>query len=441
MATSNTPYRRQGINSWKELLDQVNDELQSPPSGCDPIAPIPLPDECHRWAKSDIREVHNKLDEMPGNCFTFQPIPDKWKVSIISDIENQLSEAWCDCGDEQCCEPCPNCQPEGTESEVFIAFFDNDSACCTPASECQMCTEDFCQHSNCGGADGAPEYIEWQDKMLECCILQPQIDDLNDELDDLDTQIDNLNDAKDSCITACGGGPVCIGNCNSTFDPQIQDAEDERDAVEAERDVLQGQKDTVSAEADAALVTMAEDNDAFEQCLRDCCGGNMCGGGCLIDNIPVNPFGGVNAECVEGVSEETYDCCGNPFSDCQWEWVLQSRQGSGDGQLLPFRAAYTGFFDNLNVGRVRVFFRSSCECEPLFSCTCCVFPILPDGSFPCAACSNCFGGPGGHFCGNTLSKTEWRSVVRTGPDCFDAFDCEDGEPCDGQAPSTPTPEG
>jgi len=98
MANTSDPYRRLGSNSWEELLDQVNDELQNPPSGCDPLDPIDTPGEDHRWAKSDIREVHDKLDEMPGDCFTFEDVPDLWKISIIEDIEGQLSEAWCDCG-------------------------------------------------------------------------------------------------------------------------------------------------------------------------------------------------------------------------------------------------------------------------------------------------------------------------------------------------------
>lgn len=98
MANINEPYRRVGTNSWEELLDAVNDKLQNPPDNCDPIDEIDTPEECHRWAKSDIREVHDKLNEMPGDCFDFEDIPDLWKKSIIDDIENQLDNSWCDCG-------------------------------------------------------------------------------------------------------------------------------------------------------------------------------------------------------------------------------------------------------------------------------------------------------------------------------------------------------
>ncbi len=104
MANTNEPFRRVGSNSWKELLDAVNDKLENPPSDteCEPISTIDIPDECHRWSKDDIQEVHDKLNEMPGDCFDFQAIPDLWKKSIIDDVENQLDNAWCDCEAEGC---------------------------------------------------------------------------------------------------------------------------------------------------------------------------------------------------------------------------------------------------------------------------------------------------------------------------------------------------
>lgn len=135
MANSNSPYRRIGANSWQELIDKVNDELQDPPDGCSPIEPIDLPDDCHRWAKSDIREVHDKLNEMPGDCFDFQEIPDLWKVSIIEDIEDQLEDSWCEC--ETCCEPCENAF--SGILEIFLGSELEGDDCLTPCVDAPPC--------------------------------------------------------------------------------------------------------------------------------------------------------------------------------------------------------------------------------------------------------------------------------------------------------------
>jgi hypothetical protein len=93
MANTSEPYRRVGSNSWEELLTQVNDVLENPDGGCDPLEPIETPEDPHLWAKEDIQEVHNRLNEMPGDCFEFAEIPDLWKLSIIEDIEGQLENA------------------------------------------------------------------------------------------------------------------------------------------------------------------------------------------------------------------------------------------------------------------------------------------------------------------------------------------------------------
>jgi len=102
MPNPNKPFRRTGSNSWEELLDKVNDKLQNPPedTDCEAIDEIDIPDAPHRWAKSDIREVHDALNEMPGDCFNFQEIPDLWRNSTIKDIEDQLDNSWCDCESE-----------------------------------------------------------------------------------------------------------------------------------------------------------------------------------------------------------------------------------------------------------------------------------------------------------------------------------------------------
>ena len=134
MANTNSPYRRVGANSWEELLNQVNDKLENPPNGCEPLEPIEIPDEPHRWAKSDLREVHDRLDEMPGDCFEWKEIPDLWKISSIEEIEDQLENAWCEC--DECWYPCDNA---ADREETFLGSISTDDNDC---NTCGLTQED-----------------------------------------------------------------------------------------------------------------------------------------------------------------------------------------------------------------------------------------------------------------------------------------------------------
>lgn len=237
MADSGSPYRRVGANSWEELLDQVNDVLQNPDDGCDPLDPIEVPEAPHRWSKSDIREVHNRLNEMPGDCFDFADIPDLWKKSIITDIEEQLENAWCECEDE-----CPICSDEPVTEPVWA--IEEWKACGCPQTEhcatysppeaeanvtlrhwldlAREAIGDYLQ------AAGKACELEVQKHALEakirqaeadrdaacpgpgCAAAQAALDALNDELDeiqsDLDTELTNREDAKSIADTASEAG-------------------------------------------------------------------------------------------------------------------------------------------------------------------------------------------------------------------------------------------
>ena len=260
MATSSTPFRRTGANSWEELLDQVNQEFQDPPENtdCDPIDTIPTPDECHRWAKSDIQEVHDKLNSMAHDCFTFQAIPDLWKVSIISDIEGQLSNSWCDCEeDEICCEPCPNA---GSPSTQFLAHFEETGDCCTPIGpDCQTCASDFCFRDVCRPLDdGLNEYAQWGLLKAEFCVLEDEVNDLEEEIATLEAQ-----------LAACPAGPSGEA-CRTAKQAEI-------DAKNSELTAKEDEKSDKETEADDKQTEYRGLSDTFIACLTSCSTGPTCG--------------------------------------------------------------------------------------------------------------------------------------------------------------------
>ncbi len=99
------PYK---ISDWNDIIDRINDLAQNPDPGCDAIDILENVTAPHRWAKSDIRQVHDKLQEICDEN-TFSDIPDLWKQSIIDEIEDAITRGWCKCD-------CVDCE-FGTENQ------------------------------------------------------------------------------------------------------------------------------------------------------------------------------------------------------------------------------------------------------------------------------------------------------------------------------------
>lgn len=95
MANSNTPYTREGdINAWNDLIRKIN--LQA--AECN-LVPLEEVDENHILAKSDIRDAQNKLVEA---CIDneFTPIPDRWLVQTIQELEDIAASDPCCCEED-----------------------------------------------------------------------------------------------------------------------------------------------------------------------------------------------------------------------------------------------------------------------------------------------------------------------------------------------------
>jgi len=108
MAVSTIPWRRDGVNSWNDLIRRVNAVLENPPpdTTCEPIAALPEVDECHQWSTQDITDMQNALKEAcDTNEFTSVVECDKWTVSIIDELEAAILVGFCDCDPLNPCAP------------------------------------------------------------------------------------------------------------------------------------------------------------------------------------------------------------------------------------------------------------------------------------------------------------------------------------------------
>lgn len=102
---------------WNAIIAEVNGIRASPPADTD-CEPLPAIDEVgllHRWSKADIQAVQEALTETCPSI-TWDTIPELWKQSIIDEIEAKYAQAWCDCEDDDECDPM---QEDGDEFVVY----------------------------------------------------------------------------------------------------------------------------------------------------------------------------------------------------------------------------------------------------------------------------------------------------------------------------------
>lgn len=423
MANTSDPYRRLGSNSWEELLDQVNDELQNPPNGCDPIDPIDIPDECHRWAKSDIREVHDKLDEMPGNCFTFELIPDLWKISIIEDIEGQLGEAWCDCGEERCCYDCANC---GTQETIFLLTETAD------ANDCTGCSTSSAEFNSCqtikngifkDAADDFAERAIYSSRQFDWCNFLDELAALQAELEELEDELLELEDELDEC----GIDPVCIADKQQEIDDKQQEIDDKQQEVDdKQQEVDDSETDWMDAKATSDPACAAA-IAAIGQMATPCGGTSVFE---LVKSFTRPLPTGLVDVCFDPDDASPAGpapfCCGRDWWECNTSWTLRrktystvSTSCSGD-PLTPFVGSFqtimSGDFDI--DGTLCPLNLPSSGCPPttgnlaycFSSCCCC--------SSPCGACC-------GHPDNDLNVDYQIKIFTRI---CFGEFDCGGG-PC------------
>lgn len=100
---------------WNELIRQVNELASNPDGGCNSVSTLAEVGPNHKWSKSDIRAVQDKLREICDEN-EFDELKSIWRQHTIDEIEEALARGWCNCD---------TCQAE-TET---VVLFDSEIPC------------------------------------------------------------------------------------------------------------------------------------------------------------------------------------------------------------------------------------------------------------------------------------------------------------------------
>ncbi len=282
-----TPYKREGSSmyeAWNALIDEVNDILQNPPEGtdCEKIDELEHVGPDHKWSKTDIQEVQDKLKET-CDSIDFANIPDLWKTSIIDEIKDAMdNDAWCDCKPACSCS-CPNAvEPQGPATQ-YLATYDRYEEFLGTCNE--PCYQDTCHCDSpvipCppdsrGLMDDPPcidilvaawehNQAAYQATMFFCEASvnsfkhREKVEKLQEEIDRLQEKIDAQQEIVDD---VCNAEPPQPNACQAAQD-RLQELQDKKAQKEQERDAEQAEQEADEAEADYQYERSNTEGQAF----------------------------------------------------------------------------------------------------------------------------------------------------------------------------------
>jgi len=432
MAVSTIPWRRDGTNSWNDLVRRVNAVLENPPpdTTCEPIAPLPEVDECHQWSTQDITDMQDALKEAcDTNEFTPVVECDKWTVSIIDEIEDAILVGFCDCDPlNPCAPPCDNQAP--VEERFLLA--ESVLPPCLPLGE------------SCGSCAPTPTlstglflaYIivrdVWINTINELCVLEEEVIELEEELEELQDELDDLTEQKN---TECGIDPEsasCLSLTAAVDAKQIEvdDKQIELDDKITERDekALDEIIDLAALESAAVDTVSNAEDSAGHKCF-------LLSEIDLVTGTPGVPW--TNFECDDPLKLPT--CFGTGIRECSAAWKLQRRTVESPRKLagitFPEGDCTCSDFDTLCAGgcpwldRARGSWTpsgavvvnpfSDCLARPTVICSC--DPSADECDFACHSGCN-------HLISVSQINHEWRLVI-TFPEVRGNEACNTGDPC------------
>jgi hypothetical protein len=262
---SDSPWTR---DNWNGIIRRVNELAANPPSGCDPIEPLPEVGPDHIWTKSDVGAVQDKLAAIcKDNTFTSEEL---WKQSLISEIEEALSKGWCDCND--CLDMCPNA---GSPEQIYLGSWGAARIHVGTAHyECSGHSDDIDDVLQKCRDVAAPSYTsadvtqylgylseasrqtqEWIIAATRVCMYKGQIDQLRDMLAAAERR---LADAQKSVSRYCvpDGDPVACSDARDEVQAASEAIKSIQSALVNTQQKLateETKRDTASANADAAV--------------------------------------------------------------------------------------------------------------------------------------------------------------------------------------------
>jgi len=428
MVETSIPWRRDGPNSWNDLVQRVNDVLENPPDNtdCEPIAPLPEVDECHQWTTQDITDMQDALKlACDTNEFTLVIPCDKWKKSIIDEIETAIVTGFCDCNPlDECAPPCDN---QGPKEERFLLSEKIGPSCTEdPFLSCPIeATNSFTLSAAYTVAETA-----FTTSLSELCVLIEEVTKLEEELVVLQDKLNELTELRDIECDIDPESATCL-----TLTQQVDDKQTEVDDKQTELDNKIIERDDKAAEETTNRSDMiAAAADTVNNALNAVAFGRDLSEIELVVASPGVPW--TNFECADPLKIPT---CFGPVNECQATWVLRRQTvfitriaaigGLGgscecrpleplcaQGQCLSFvRARGTYTVD----GSLVVFPFPDCLGRPTILCNC---------GFNQKACDLLCDNLCSHIIGSVDSTSEWKLFI-TPPEVRGNEACNTGVPC------------
>jgi len=148
------------LDNWNDIIRQVNDLAQNPPDGCDPVDTLEEAEAPHKWSKDDIQQVQDNLTEICKDN-SFSDIPDLWKQDTIDEINDAISQGWCNCNNCDCS------NARGTV-ETYCGVIEQTD-CTEESSNCPGA----CQAATSAAGQAALQKIyQWADAWLAYCATR-----------------------------------------------------------------------------------------------------------------------------------------------------------------------------------------------------------------------------------------------------------------------------
>ena len=86
---------------WTDVVQRANTLFQSPPSGCSPIAIVPLPGPLSKWSQLAVHNIQDKLIQVNStNSFTALSV--RWSKGTIDQLNTAIALGWKVCTGTWC---------------------------------------------------------------------------------------------------------------------------------------------------------------------------------------------------------------------------------------------------------------------------------------------------------------------------------------------------
>jgi hypothetical protein len=270
---------------WNDLIDEVNDTLENPPSeDCGSVESLEHVDENHIWRKSDIREVQDRISETCEDI-TWDAIPALWKQSIIDEIREKLGEAWCDC---DCTQPCGDAGFTEQNVQVVTAngCHKNPAKCYSP------CYDWYAIRSQVESLaiDIGRACSRYDDYFVMWCNAKKQVEEWQSKVDAQQEVVSQVCGQPDS-ESACAQAQMLL----DLYQDQVDFWTQQRDEYEAEKDSYKQQADDYAAQQSGIITGVSCEGERNMWSMVEAMNHPWSDQDC--DSIPPGWYGGGPMRC------------------------------------------------------------------------------------------------------------------------------------------------